>query len=79
MKERQYYATGVNAPHAVRSTFLVSSVRVVETPAHWRISVWNRGGKSGELVVNASDGPKFLDMFLPPDIRYEAEIRAGDV
>lgn len=35
---------------------LVTSVTVVFGPSHDNISVWNRGGHAGSLVVNAGDG-----------------------
>lgn len=56
---------------APRSHLLVSSLRITETPSHWRIAVWNRGGKAGDLVVNAADGPAICDRLLPPAERDE--------
>lgn len=35
---------------------VISSILIEESPAHWRIHVWNRGGKAGVLCVNAEDG-----------------------
>lgn len=47
---------------------LISSVRIERGPGHDRILVWNRGGKSGELVVNKEDSDaiaaRLLDMTL---------------
>lgn len=65
----QYFAKGSieNGPR----DHLVSSVRIHKTPAHWIFHIWNRGGKSGELTVNASDGPTFLDLFLPKRVRVQ--------
>jgi hypothetical protein len=54
-------------PRQARS--LITSVRVYRSPSHWRIAIWNRGGRAGELCVDAADGPGFLDLLLPPDTR----------
>lgn len=78
MKTRQYYAKGAMEPSGVRRDYLVSSVRVNESPSHHQFEVWNRGGKAGILVVNAADGPAFLNMLLPPAIREERD-EAGNI
>lgn len=44
---------------------LITCVRIEYGPAHDRVRVWNRGGCSGELVVNAGDGERFLAVLLP--------------
>lgn len=48
-----------------RSTLMISSLRITKNPVHWRIEVWNRGGKAGELVVDAKDGPAVAALLLP--------------
>jgi len=44
---------------------LISSVRVEEGPGHDMIHVWNRGGKSGLLVVGRGDGEAIAALLLP--------------
>ena len=39
---------------------VVNSVRIEKNPAHWHIGVWNRGGKAGDLCVDAEDGPEVI-------------------
>jgi hypothetical protein len=46
---------------------LITSLRVEANPRHWRITVWNRGGKAGTLTVNAADGPAVVDRLIPPE------------
>lgn len=41
----------------VRRGAVISSLRVEKNPQHWHIHIWNRGGKSGTICVNAEDGP----------------------
>lgn len=38
----------------------ISTVRVEFLGAHARIKIWNRGGLTGELVVNATDADEFV-------------------
>ncbi len=38
----------------------VSSVRVVIQGAHARLTIWNRGGNAGDLVVNATDADEIV-------------------
>jgi hypothetical protein len=45
---------------------LVTSVRIARGPGHDRVSVWNRGGLSGELVVRAGDGVGLAIRLLSP-------------
>lgn len=44
---------------------LISSIRVYPSPSHWRLHIWNRGGKAGELCVNAADGQAVIDRLIP--------------
>lgn len=45
---------------------LVTSVRIDANPRHWWLGVWNRGGKAGDLCVNAADGQAVVDLLIPP-------------
>jgi hypothetical protein len=63
MKRYGYTITGTIS----RSHFRVSSVRGEEGPGHDRVHVWNRGGKSGELVVNHGDGQSLAVRLLGSD------------
>jgi hypothetical protein len=40
----------------------VSSVRVVTQGEHARITIWNRGGLAGELVVLRLDAAAYVEM-----------------
>lgn len=46
---------------------LVTSVRIDANPRHWWISIWNRGGKAGDLCVDAADGQAIVDRLIPPE------------
>lgn len=59
------------------SRALITSVRVQASPVHWTLSVWNRGGFAGGIVVNAEDGPAVLDRLLPPAQRSETPAPAS--
>lgn len=54
--ETTYYADGHDGPEFVRSDTLITSVRVRTPFGHDIVSVWNRGGGSGELTVKKGDG-----------------------
>lgn len=56
-----------DARDRAESRTLITSVRIDANPRHWWISVWNRGGKAGDLCVNAEDGPAFVDRLIPPE------------
>ena len=44
------------------NAFIISSVRVYrDGGSHARIHVWNRGGKCGELTVNAKDAGEIAE------------------
>lgn len=49
------------------SSVLISSIRVTRNPRHWMLTVWNRGGRAGDLTVDAKDGPAIVDSFIPQD------------
>lgn len=42
--------------HPIQSRMVVSSVEVIEGPAHDVVKIWNRGGLAGELTVTKGDG-----------------------
>jgi len=50
---------------------LISSVRIIPQHKHARIRVWNRGGCSGDLVVNAEDAEAIVDRLIPPPARSD--------
>jgi len=50
---------------------IVSSIRVEVGAAHDRVTVWNRGGCAGVLVVNKGDG-ETIARALMPDGKVEA-------
>jgi len=52
---------------AISSHFLVSSIRVEVGSGHDRVSVWNRGGKAGDLVLVTGDGVAFAIRLLGQD------------
>lgn len=51
-----YMAEDINAAGYVPSQHLVTSVRVVRGVGHDEVHVWNRGAKSGVLVVGSAEG-----------------------
>lgn len=53
----------------VPSNKVVSSLRVEVAGGHAHIGVWNRGGKAGTLVVEASDAIWFIDALIPAAVR----------
>jgi len=44
---------------------IITSVRVVRSPGHDRVQVWNRGGLAGELIVTSGDGDAFAALLIP--------------
>lgn len=60
------------APHAV------SVVRVTFEPGHDVISVWNRGGNAGQLVVQKGDWAEYVTRFgfVPSEPTREGDTRA---
>lgn len=44
---------------------LISSVRCEVLGNHCHVTVWNRGGNAGKLVVNKDDGIKLAKMLVP--------------
>jgi hypothetical protein len=44
---------------------VVSSVRVERSGAHDNVTVWNRGGYAGGLIVCAGDGERIARMLDP--------------
>jgi hypothetical protein len=64
----------------VPSARVVSSVRVESAGTHERVSVWNRGGLAGVLVVEAGDGATIAaalerDVLVRIDV-LEAQVRS---
>lgn len=56
-------------PGFVRSDYVVTSVRVRPSGKHDRVSIWNRGGLSGEVVVDAGDGVTIAKRLLDGGVR----------
>lgn len=48
---------------------LISSVRYHVAGGHAHVSIWNRGGLSGVVVVNADDVVAFVARLIPMDSR----------
>lgn len=44
---------------------LISSVRCEVLGNHCHVSIWNRGGCAGKLVVDADDGVKLALLLIP--------------
>lgn len=44
---------------------VVSSVRIEHGVAHDQLHVWNRGGKTGVLVVNREDSAAIAELLVP--------------
>lgn len=63
-------------PGAARSEVLISAVRITPQFKHARLRVFNRGGGSGELVVNAADAWKVAGRLLQIPI-HELEAERG--
>lgn len=40
----------------------VSSVRIKVQGGHARLSIWNRGGLAGEIVVNTADADEIVNL-----------------
>lgn len=55
----------INDPAGVRSDILITSVRIEAGPGHDFLTVWNRGGNSGELTVNKGDGKTIARLLIP--------------
>lgn len=53
---------------------LISSVMVQEGPAHDRVSVFNRGGLAGELVVTKGDGKRLSAILKPSTTTGDAAL-----
>lgn len=68
-----FYAKAFGDPSFVASAHLISSVRVETLGGHAHIGVWNRGGKAGTLVVDASDASAIADILLPPVMRQAVQ------
>lgn len=47
------------------SELIITSVRWEVLGGHARMSVWNRGGKAGDLVVEARDALALADRLIP--------------
>jgi hypothetical protein len=45
--------------------FVVSSVRVETNGVHDRVTVWNRGGNAGTLMLRAGDGEVYARALMP--------------
>ena len=46
-------------------SFVVSSVRVETNGVHDRVTVWNRGGNAGTLMLRAGDGDVYARALMP--------------
>lgn len=76
MRETTYELPGLNNPKTVRSGLLITSVRVLATPGHDVITVWNRGGCAGSLTVGEGDGQHIALRLLPQAIITVREAEA---
>lgn len=48
---------------------IITSLRIKKNPRHWQITVWNRGGQAGILMVDAADGETIVNKLIPPNIQ----------
>lgn len=59
-------------PDFVKSEHLITSLSVSRNDRHWTITVFTRGANAGRLVVDAEDGPSFVNRLLPGGMRAES-------
>lgn len=50
-----------------------SSIRLEHLHAHDKVTIWNRGGNAGSLMVMCGDGMRVVDALLPPEYRAAPE------
>lgn len=55
----------LHEPGFVRSRCTVTSVKVEEAGGHDHVTIWNRGGCAGSLVVDGGDGARIARLLLP--------------
>jgi hypothetical protein len=60
--EKRFGLSGT--PGVIPNQIMVSSVRVRTRGPHAELDVWNRGGHSGCLVVNARDGEAIAKLLV---------------
>lgn len=53
---------------------LISSLRWEVLGEQAYISVWNRGGKAGDLVVDADDAPAIVERLIPDGVTIDVTI-----
>jgi hypothetical protein len=71
-----YKAKNLDAPDTVRSHVVVTTCVLEENAGHDLLAVFNRGGRSGQLVVQKGDGALLADRLMGPG--YTREVGPGD-
>ena len=46
---------------------IISLIRVSKENNRWWLTIWNRGGQAGILVVDAVDGQTVVNKLIPPN------------
>jgi hypothetical protein len=66
LQEVTMYRVLYNQRDRASERAVISAIRIDANPRHWWIAVWNRGGKAGDLCVDAADGPAVVNALIPP-------------
>jgi hypothetical protein len=56
------------------SDLVVTTIRVCKCFGHDRVTVWNRGGLAGTLMVVAGDGETVARRLCGPDLEVKVEV-----
>lgn len=64
-KQGHWYHPDFDNDLFVPSDTLVTSVRVQTIGGHDHVTLWNRGGNAGTLIVNKGDGEEIARRLLP--------------
>lgn len=65
---------GLEDPGTTKSNILITSVRVSHGPFHDEVAIWNRGGLSGSLAVDAGDGLAVALLLIPDGERSTVDL-----
>lgn len=79
-ESKYYHIDSFDTPEHVAREHVVTSARVKTQYGHDHVTVWNRGGNSGTLIVNAGDGEEISRRLLndSPDASSQASLKVID-
>jgi hypothetical protein len=46
---------------------IISSIKVSKENNRWWLTIWNRGGQAGIIIVDAVDAPTVINKLIPPN------------